>query len=273
MPLLSLAHFTVIDADPITLVDVAAAAGFDAVGLRIVPPPGAAKIVEVVGDVPLQRQIKQRLAMTGIQLLDVEAVWLMPGMELAAIGPVLDTGAELGSANLLVCGDDPEWSRMVANLGKLAEMAQQRGLRPMVEFLPYTTIRNLAESHALLTEAGVKGGGILVDAIHLSRSGGRPADIARYDPALFPYYHLCDASATPPPADGLRAEARGGRLYPGEGELWLPDFVSAFAPGTAAAIEAPSSRHAAAPPIERARLAAASCRRLFQQVDAAGTTS
>ena len=266
MPKLSLAHFTVIDADPITLIDAGAAAGFDAVGLRIVPPPGAAEIVEVVGDVPLQRQIKQRLAATGLEILDIEAVWLLPGTDVTAVGPVLDTGAELGATHLLVCGDDPEWSRMVANLGKLAEMAQQRGLRPMIEFLPYTRVRNLAESHALLTEAGVEGGGVLIDALHLSRSGGSPADIAPYDPALFPYYHLCDAPAVPPAPEGWRAEARGGRLYPGEGALWLPQFVAAFPPGTPAAIEAPSALHAAAPPAERARLAAAACRRLFQQV-------
>jgi len=95
--------------------------------------------------------------------------------------------------------------------------------------------------------------------------GGTPADIAHYDPALFPYYHLCDAPAVPPAPEGWRTEARGGRLYPGEGELWLPEFVAAFPPGTPAAIEAPSVLHAAAPPAERARLAAAACRRLFAE--------
>ena len=52
------------DADPIQLIDAGAAGGFDAVGLRIVLPVGADPIVEVVGDVPLQRRIKERLAAT-----------------------------------------------------------------------------------------------------------------------------------------------------------------------------------------------------------------
>jgi sugar phosphate isomerase/epimerase len=269
MPLLSLAHFTVIDADPIELIDAGAAGGFDAVGLRIVAPVAADKIVEVVGDAPLQRRIKQRLAATGIRILDIEAIWLVPDTDVAGLEAALDTGAELGAQNVLVCGFDPDRSRMAANFARLCEASNARGLRVMLEFLPYTHIRNLAEAHGFLTDVAPANAGLLIDALHLSRSGGGPADIAHYDPALFPYYHLCDAPAAPPDRDGLRAEARGGRLYPGEGGLWLSEFVAAFPMGTPAAIEAPTVRHASATPSERARLAGAACRRLFEQVEAA----
>jgi hypothetical protein len=34
-------------------------------------------------------------------------------------------------------------------------------------------------------------------SLHLSRSGGSPADLAQYDPALFSYMQLCDAPAIP----------------------------------------------------------------------------
>jgi sugar phosphate isomerase/epimerase len=122
----------------------------------------------------------------------------------------------------------------------------------------------VAEAHRLLTDVAPANAGILVDALHLSRSGGSPADLANYDPSLFSYMHLCDAPGTPPPPDGLRAEARGERLYPGDGELWLSAFVAAFPPGTPAAIEAPTKRHAAASPLDRARLAGAACRHLLE---------
>jgi hypothetical protein len=55
-------------------------------------------------------------------------------------------------------------------------------------------------------------------------------------------------------------------MYPGEGELWLDDFVAAFPPETPAAIEAPTKHHAAAPPLERARLAGTACRKLLNRV-------
>ena len=67
--LLSLAHLTVLDADPLALIEAAAAGGFDAIGLRIVPPFVTETIVPVVGDADLQRRIKQRLRDSDIALL------------------------------------------------------------------------------------------------------------------------------------------------------------------------------------------------------------
>ena len=264
MPLLSLAHFTVIDADPLLLIDVGAAAGFDAVGLRIILPPGAAPIVPVVGDGAMQRRIKARLAATGMKILDTEAIWLLPETDISSLEPVLDTTVELGATHLIVCGNDVDRARMLDNLGRLCEASNLRGLRVMLEFLPYTEIRTLAEAHAVLEEIKPENAGILVDALHLSRSGGSPADLASYDPDLFGLVHLCDVPADPPSFEGLRAEARGGRLYPGEGGLWLEDFVRAFPADTAFAIEAPSSRHAALPPVERAKKAADASRALLR---------
>ncbi|TYL85652.1 sugar phosphate isomerase/epimerase [Bradyrhizobium rifense] len=266
MPLLSLAHFTIIDAGPLELIEAGAAAGFDTVGLRIVPPPGAAPIVPVVGDVAMQRAIKARLAATGMRILDMEAVWLLPETDVASLGPMLDVSAELGAQHLLACGNDPDHARSVDNLARLCEAADLRGLRVMLEFLPYTHLRNLVETHALLQAAGPANAGILVDAVHLSRSGGHPTDLASYDPALFSFMHLCDVPATPPAFENLRAEARGGRLYPGEGGLWLDDFVRAFPAETAVAIEAPSTRNAALPAVQRAKLAADACRKLLARV-------
>jgi sugar phosphate isomerase/epimerase len=265
MPLLSLAHLTVIDADPITLIDAGAAGGFDAVGLRIVPPLPTDSIIPVIGDLPLQRRIKARMRETGISILDVEAIWLTPHTDIAALEPALDLAVDLGAKYVLAVGHDPDSIRMAANLARLCEAANARGLRVMLEFIPYSHVRNLEEAHKLLAAAAPANAGLLVDALHLSRSGGTPADLARYDASLVSYMHLCDVPRVPPPPEGLRAEARGKRLYPGEGELWLTDFVAAFPPGTPIAVEAPSERHATMPPIGRARMAAAATRALLDR--------
>src|SRR5436190_11169964 len=114
----------------------------------------------------------------------------------------------------------------------------------MLEFIPYTQLRDLADAAALRAAAAPADAGLLVDALHLARSGGSPADIAGFDPALFSFVHLCDAPRMLPPADELRSEAREARLYPGEGELWLSEFVDAFPPDTPLVVEAPSRIHA-----------------------------
>ena len=69
---LSLAHLTVLDADPLTLIDTAAAGRFDAIGLRIVPPMPTDQIVPVIGNERLIGEIEQRLDATGVRILDIE---------------------------------------------------------------------------------------------------------------------------------------------------------------------------------------------------------
>ena len=264
MPSLSLAHLTVIDADALTLIDAGAAAGFDAVGLRIVPPLPTDTIIPIVGDLSLQRKIKARMQQTGISILDVEAIWLTPDTDILSLEPALDLAVDFGARYVLTVGHDPDWGRMTANLARLCESANARRLRVMLEFIPYSHVRTLDDAHKLLVAAAPQNAGLLVDALHLSRSGGIPAELARYDASLFSYVHLCDAPRVPPPPEGLRAEARAARLYPGEGELWLTDFIAALPPSTPIAIEAPSSRYAGLPPAERARLVATATRTLLQ---------
>lgn len=265
---LSLAHLTVMDADPVALIVAGAAGGFDAVGLRIVPPLPTDQVVPVIGDADMQRRIKARLADTGLAILDVEAIWLMAETDVTSLLPALDLAVELGARYVLTVGNDPDCGRLTHNFGHLAEACAERGLRVMLEFIPYAEVGTLAAAHALLQDTAPRDAGLLVDAIHLSRSGGVPADLKRYDPALFSYFHLCDVPAQPPPPQALRGEARGDRLYPGEGELWLRDFVAAFPPGITAVIEAPSKRYATLSPSQRARLAGDACRRLFWHTDA-----
>lgn len=164
---------------------------------------------------------------------------------------------------MLVVGNDADWGHMAMNFAVLCHAAHERGLRVMLEFIPYARVRSLPEAHALLAEVAPANAGLLVDALHLSRSGGHPTDLANFDPLLLSYMHLCDATLCP--SADLRAEGRTGRLYPGEGELWLADFVAAFPAGALAAIEAPSALYADKPAAERARRAASACRRLLDR--------
>jgi hypothetical protein len=64
--------------------------------------------------------------------------------------------------------------------------------------------------------------------LHLSRSGGSPADLAAVDPALLPYLQVADApAAVPVDLASLVDEARYGRLLPGEGVLPIRDVIEA----------------------------------------------
>ena len=133
-----------------------------------------------------------------------------------------------------------------------------------LEFAIYTGVRTLADAARLVQQSGCDNAAVLVDALHFSRSGGWPSDIAGVDASLFKYAQICDAGASIPtePADLIR-EARGGRLLPGEGALPLRDLVAALPPAIPLAVEAPVGATAGLPALERARRAYRSMRALL----------
>ncbi|MFC7557304.1 sugar phosphate isomerase/epimerase family protein [Pseudoroseomonas wenyumeiae] len=190
------------DTDPVALVRAGAAGGFDAVGLRIMPPFPTDRIVPVIGDRPLLHRIRAAMRDTGIGILDVEAFWLFPDTDVACWHPALDLAVELGARHVLTVGNDPDRGRLAANFASLCEAAAQRELRIMLEFIPYSALRSLQDAADLLAAVRPADAGILVDALHLSRSGGHPSELARHDPGLFSYAHLCDVPAVPPRPKG-----------------------------------------------------------------------
>ena len=265
-PRLSLAHLTVIDAHPLELIDAAVAGGFDAIGLRIVAPMRTDTIVPVVGDEGLMRKIESRLADTGIEILDVEAIWLGPDTDIAALEPALACGQRLGAENVLVVGNDSDTARVTHNFALLAEMASRYRLKVGLEFIPYCQTSSLEQAHSILDAAAQPNTGILIDALHLIRSGGRPDDLKRATPGSILYGQVCDAHAErPTTTDALRREARSGRLYPGEGALPLTEILDALPVGLPLGVEAPCADYAQLPVIERGRICGAVTRRFLER--------
>ncbi len=217
--LLSLAHLTVLDADPLALIEAAAAGGFGAIGLRIVPPFVTETIVPVVGDADLQRRIKRRLRDTGIALLDIEAIWLKPESRIEEIRSALETGAELGAKYVLTIAFDDDTARLSDNFGKLCAAAHGYGLRTMLEFIPYSVLGTLAKAHDFIVAAAPADAGLLIDALHFEPLGVTCGHVT-YDPAaLFSYIHLLRRAEGAARGGRNRDEARCNRLYRGEGEL------------------------------------------------------
>jgi sugar phosphate isomerase/epimerase len=251
---LSLAHLTVIDAGPLELVEAAAAGGFNSIGLRIVPPNPSDEIVPVVGDEKMIRRIEQALADTGLNLLDMEAIWLSPRTSVHNLIGALETGARLGAKYVLVVGNDPERARTTDNFGLLCREASKFGLSVMLEFIPYCQIATLDQACQLVHGSGETNVGVLIDALHLSRSGAQPEDVKKVESRLLAYCQLCDAKAERPQPAELRTEARTGRFYPGQGALWLSEFLDHLPAGIPFSIEAPCLEYAPLPARERGKL-------------------
>jgi len=233
---LALDHLTLLDVAPPDFVGLAAGAGFDAVGLRIAPATAAESPWPMSPGSRMLGQTVRRCRDSGVTVLDTETIRLTADVDLAASEPVLETAARLNARYITAIGDDPDLGRLSDRFGRLVAMASPYGIRAVIEFMAYKTVRTLDDALAIAAQSD--GGGILLDALHVQRCGTEIAEIIRVDPGLLSYLQLCDAPVQPAGGDAA-AEARTDRLLPGEGGLPLAGLLSAVPPATPVAIEAP----------------------------------
>ncbi|MGH3191156.1 MAG: sugar phosphate isomerase/epimerase family protein [Streptosporangiaceae bacterium] len=228
-----LEHLTLLGLAPPEFVRVAARAGFAAVGLRVAPVAAGEEPWPMSPGSPMLAQTVRRCADAGIEVLGVEAVRLGP--RALDCEPVLEAAAELGARYVNAVCEDHDLGRLSDRFGELVRSALPYGVRPVIEFMAYRSVRSLRDAVAIA--AGSGGGGLLLDALHIRRCGVDLGELNDLDPGLLGYLQLCDAPLTPPP-DQV-AEARTGRLLPGHGELPLADLLAAVPGNVPVAVEAP----------------------------------
>ncbi len=253
---ISLASGVLPDFSPWETVSAAAASGFDATGIWVDPKTWTASTT---------RETKARFAATGIPVLDVEVIWLRPGADDPDHLRILDIGAELGAANALVVSSEPDIARAAEKLRRIADHAREVGVRASLEFGLFTEVKSLTAACALLDLCGDPDVGLLIDPLHLERTGGHPADLAAVPRHRFAYAQFCDAPADGPPPDDVGAiitEAIDLRLMPGEGALPLPALLNALPPSLPLSIELRSKalRDGYPDPADRARALAKATR-------------
>ena len=189
---------------------------------------------------PLTRDARRALADTGLELLDVEVIWIKPGDNLDTHKAVIDIGAELGAKNVLCVSSDPDAGRTAGHLAALCEHAEGCGMRVALEFGIFTEVKSLPAALSILDAVAHPLRALLVDPIHVDRSGTSAADIAAVPRALLPYAQFCDAPAErPDPADfnAIITDAIDLREQCGEGGLPLVDLYRALPEGIPLSIE------------------------------------
>jgi sugar phosphate isomerase/epimerase len=260
---LVLAPVTVNELDPPALIEAAHEAGFASVDLRVLGAPGAAPVAPVTGNRPMIASIAAALADTGVTLFSATGIWLVPDFSLDAALPALEVAARLGAECFLAVGNDPDEARMTANLAQLAAAAEAHRLRLALELMPYTAVNSLAKAHRMIAACPEGNPGLLIDALHLARAGGTPAEVGAIPPSRIAYLQLCDAPAAPPPGMALREESLTARLYPGQGALPLAALMDALPPEVVVDVETPVRADRGLPPAERASLALSATQRFL----------
>ena len=234
-------------------VSVAAKAGYTHVGLRLIP------VANQVLPPFEMRDLEQRLADSGIKVLDVEVFRLDKDTDVAAFEPVLAASARLGATDLLVHGADAEESRLVENFGRLCDLSARYGLAANIEPMPWVEISTIRKAKRIIGKANRQNAAALADAIHFFREDNSFADLKAVPHR---YMQLCDArTERPSDMQEIIRQARGDRLFPGEGGLDLKGLLGALPHNLPISVEIPYAKPMT--PLERARRALEATRKLL----------
>src|SRR5207249_3713852 len=141
---------------------------------------------------------------------------------------------------LMACGHNADLARVTARFAALCDAAAGFGLGVDLEFMPWLGIGTLAQAEQVVADAGRSNGGVLIDALHLQRSGGKPADVAALERRHIHHIQLCDGPlANPSTPSDIADESRFDRCFPGEGELPLLGLLLALPPDVPISVEVP----------------------------------
>lgn len=236
------------------MVTAAEAGGFGRLGMTLWAPDGG--LDAICTDGKAMRVVARSLRRAGLEVTDVGVVVLTRRLDLGKVRRVMHVGRGLGARRLVVMNREPDASRAAAVLASVAGVAGELDMVVGVEFIPYSATPDVAAAVALVRAVSSPHVGLVLDVLHLFRSGGGPGVVSSV-PVPLVLVQLCDASGSPPPPALLRAESLTDRRYPGLGDLPLREVVAGVPSGVPMTLEAPVARDGGLPAAERARRAAA----------------
>ena len=264
--LLGIAPLSHLELSPPEMVACAAEAGFDGLGLRLVPATPREPQHDCIGDTPLVRETARRLRDSGLRVSDIELFRLQPHTRVLDFRAALETGAMLGAREAVVSAQIADFSQLADCFARFCELAAGFGITANIEPTPWTDVRTVAMANRVIDASGAPAG-IVVDPIHFDRAGDDPAQIARLPAERFRVMQLCDAPAErPTDLDTLLFQARAERLMPGDGGLDLRSLLAAMPAHVPISLEVPMQTLAATTPAPiRARRMLEKTRALLEQ--------
>lgn len=267
---LGIGMLSVFGLPPIELVNLAAELGCHYVsvavqGMPLVPlgyPPYSLK-----DDAVLRKDLLAATRDRGVSISLGDGFLVLPGADVIALGTDLDVLAELGVPRINVVSLDPDLPRTLDQFAALTELAAQRDIGTVVEPVPGLTVGDLTSALAAAEYVGRSEFRLLIDTMHVVRSGAGAAELAAVDAERIGYAQLNDTTLRPRIGNYME-EAMFERMVPGEGELPLHDLLSALPGDIVLEIEVPrrSLALAGVSPIDRLRPCVEAARRLLSEV-------
>lgn len=183
--------------------------------------------------------VRSVLADSGIQHLEVEFLneWYLDKSDPRRKASdkvrldLLEAAAELKARNLKCCGllfdeGPPDVPLMSDEFAKLCQDARPTGAQVIIEMMPFTNIRTIDDSVAIIGGAKQPNGGLLLDIWHVVRGKLDYSEIAKVPAEMLMGMELDDANRDV--VGTLFEDTRFQRRLCGEGAWDVPGFIDAM---------------------------------------------
>ncbi|OBH98618.1 sugar phosphate isomerase/epimerase [Mycobacterium sp. E2733] len=267
---LGIGMLSVFGLPPVELVNLAADLGchYISAALQGMPlvPLGYPRY-SLTDDAGLRQTLLAAMNDRGVAISLGDGFLILPGSDVSVFGTDLDVLAELVVPRINVVSLDPDLSRSFDQFAALTELAAERGIQTLLEAVPGLTVGDLPTALAALEHVGRPAFRLLIDTMHLVRSGSGAADLAAIDAARIGYAQLNDTTLRSRSGNYME-EAMFERMVPGEGELPLHDILSALPSDIVIELEVPRRSLAldGVRPIDRLRPCVEAARQLFSEL-------
>jgi sugar phosphate isomerase/epimerase len=224
----SIAHVTVLGCPPPEMIYVAAMAGYDYVGMRLIYMGLAGEPNYDLAHLPeMLRATKTAMKETGIHLNDIGLARIHDDVDLKQYEPAFEVSAELGCKHVLSSIWTPNKPFYLEKFAELCDLAAQYGLTVNLEYVTWANVKNLKEALQILQTVNRPNTGVLVDTLHSYRSRVAPEELDAIPREWLHFAHICDAPAEiPTDKESLIYTGREARLYVGEGAIDIAAYIN-----------------------------------------------
>ena len=239
----SLAHLTALGWSPPELIYNAHLLGYDMAGIRSISMG-----VQRESDFDLSRNKKlfdltrQALQETGLALHDIELAKIDDRSEVRDYQKHLETGAELGARVVISSIWTDRRDFYLEQFATLCDLAAGCGLRVVLEFPSWAAVWNLRGAREVLEAVRRPNAEILLDTLHVHRSGVTLEEIKDCPAGWFRMAHVCDGPVPAPDRSdtaSLIHTGRDERYYVGEGGIDIAGIVGCLSEDAVLAVELP----------------------------------
>ncbi|MCQ9347813.1 sugar phosphate isomerase/epimerase [Corynebacterium phoceense] len=240
-----LAPLSLLGTAPDEFVYLVADAGFDFVGLRVVPVTENEPQYDMSVGSPLHKRVTKALADTGLYVQDAEFLLLDGSDQRDLWRTAIERAASFGARSITLAVADSDLGRVADNLAQMAADGAEAGVKPAVEAISYQHVHSIPQAAELAERTGSY---FLPDGLHIERFGGTPAQLAdAVSRGIVPMFQLCDALPQRPEGrEGLVWESRAKRAVPGEGADDTAALVSVLPADLPISVETPDDDFVAA---------------------------